>query len=181
VARINLNGVAPRRRVAGAGLMVALALSAGCSPNGPSRPSTTNASSRQRKVDSCSIITQSEAGSALGQTVKPPVRGRAFVEGGVACVFLGPDAPAGANPDVPVSDSVRVVLVTGAKAKPFFDDYGSKVSERPVGGLGDQAYFDGIGSLSVLKGAAYLRVAVIGVSDALGAEKKLAAEALPRM
>jgi hypothetical protein len=160
------------RTVVGAGLMVAVAACASCSSKAASQPAG---------ADSCSVITQPEAGSALGQSVKPPERGRAAVEGGVACVFYGPHAPAGANPDAPVSDSVRVVLVMGAKAKSFFDDYRGKVSAQPVSGLGDQAYYDGIGSLSVLKGDAYVRIAVIGVPDALGAEKKLAADALPRM
>jgi hypothetical protein len=79
--------------------------------------------------------------------VKPPVRGKATVEGGVACVFYGPDVPAGANPDVALPDSVRVVLVTGRKAKRFFDDYRSKVHAQSVTGLGDQAFYDGYASL----------------------------------
>ena len=78
--------------------------------------------------NSCSIIARPQAGAALGgQSVKSPVRGRATVEGGVACVFDGPHAPKGANADVPVTDSVRVVLVSGPKAKAYFDDYRSKV------------------------------------------------------
>jgi hypothetical protein len=113
--------------------------------------------------------------------VTAPVRGRATVEGGVACVFYGPSVPAGADPDVPVSDSVRVVLVTGAKAKPFFDDYRTKVRAQPVPGLGNQAYYDGYASLSALKGDAYVRIAVVGVPDVLSAEKKLATEAVHRI
>ena len=50
-----------------------------------------------------------------------------------------------------------------------------------VPGLGDQAYYDGYASLSVLKGEAYIRIAVIGVGKVLDAEKMLAADALPRM
>ena len=96
-------------------------------------------------------------------------------------MFYGPRVPPGANPDVPVRDSVRVVLVRGAKAKSFFDDYRTKVSAKPVAGLGDQAFYDGFASLSVLKADAYVRIAVIGVPDVLGADKKLAADALPRM
>ena len=71
---------------------------------------------------------------------------------------------------------------SGARRRgPFFDDYRTKVSARRVAGLGDQADHDGFASLSVLKGDAYLRLAVIGVPDALGAEKRLAAQALPSM
>jgi hypothetical protein len=113
--------------------------------------------------------------------VKPPVEGRATVEGGIAAVFYGPDAPAGANPDVPVTDSVRVVLVTGPKALKYFNDYRSKASAQPIAGLGDKAYYDGYASLSVLKGDEYLRVAVIGVKSVLQAEERLAAGAVPRM
>ena len=80
-----------------------------------------------------------------------------------------------------MSDSVRVVLVKGANAKSFFHDYRDKVHPQLVTGLGDQAFYDGFASLSVLKGDAYLRIAVIGVPNFLAAEKKLAAAALPRV
>ena len=132
-------------------------------------------------VDSCTAITQSEASAALGQAVRVPVRGKATVEGGVACVFYGPSVPAGADPDIPVPASVRVVLVRGAQARSFFADYRGKVHAVAVPGLGDQAYYDGYASLSVLKGEAYIRIAVIGVRNVLDAEKMLAADALPRM
>ncbi len=131
-------------------------------------------------ADSCSVITQAEAGAALGQPVRPPVRGKATVEGGVACVFYGPDVPAGTNPDIPVFDSVRVVLVTGPKGAKYFRDYRRKVAARTIAGLGDQAYYDGYASISVLKGDAYVRIAV-GLARNLSAEEKLAADALPRM
>jgi hypothetical protein len=132
-------------------------------------------------VDSCVAVTQSEAAAALGQSVRAPVRGKATVEGGIACVFYAPSVPPGADPDIPVNNSVRVVLVRGSDAARFFNDYRGRVRPVPVTGLGDQAYFDGTASLSVLKGDSYLRVAVIGVTDVLSAEKKLAAAALPRM
>jgi hypothetical protein len=141
----------------------------------------TNQASSSVAVDSCTAITQSEASAALGQAVRVPVRGKATVEGGIACVFYGPSVPAGANPDIPVSGSVRVVLVRGAQARSFFADYRTKVHAEAVPGLGDQAYYDGYASLSVLKGEAYIRIAVIGVRNILGAEKMLAVGALPRM
>lgn len=109
------------------------------------------------------------------------MRGRATVEEGVACVFYGPSVPAGADPNAAVSDSVRVVLVRGVRAKPLFDDYRRKVRAQPVPGLGDQAYYDGYASLSVLRGNAYVRIAVIGAQDVLGAEKQLATEAVSRI
>jgi hypothetical protein len=129
---------------------------------------------------SCSVITQDEASAALGQQAKPPVMGKAVVEGGVACVFYGPDVPSGVSPDVPVADSVRVVLVTGSNAKKWFDDYRSKVSAQSIAGLGDEAFYDGYASISVLKGDAYVRIAV-GIANNLAAEKQLAMDALPRM
>ena len=45
---------------------------------------------------------------------------------------------------------------------------------------GDAAFYDGYASISVLKGDAYVRIAV-GVANNLGVEKTLAADALPRM
>jgi hypothetical protein len=131
--------------------------------------------------DSCSVVTQTEASTALGQTVQVPVRGKATVEGGVACVFYGPSVKAGTDPDVPVNDSVRVVLVVGPDATTWFNDYKTKVPAQAISGLGDQAYFDGSASVSVLKSDEYLRVAVIGVANFEAAEKTLAAAVLPRM
>ncbi len=132
-----------------------------------------------RATSSCTVIDQAEAGAALGQPVQPPVKGHAFVEGGVACVFDGPNA-IGDNPDIPYGDTVRVVLVTGPKAKVYFDDYRSKVNAQPISGLGDAAYYDGFASISVLKGDAYVRIAV-GIANNLSAEKTLAGDALARM
>jgi hypothetical protein len=143
--------------------------------------SSPTAESAPPGATSCTVITQAEAGAALGQSVKPPVRGRAIVEGGTACVYYGPNAPAGANPDVAISDSVRVVLVNGPNAEKYFDDYRSKVKAQPIAGLGDDAYYDGFASISVLKGDAYVRIAVIGVPDVLSADKALAADAMPRI
>ena len=186
-----------RQGAAGAGVVAALvvlvaacgssakattqAASSAPSPTGAgsSAPAAANGSASPT-VNSLTVITQSEAGAALGQTVKPAVKGHATVEGGVVAVFYGPQAPAGANPNIPVDDSVRVVLVTGPNALKYFNDYRSKVKAQPIAGLGDQAYYDGYASLSVLKGDEYLRVAVAG-PNSLRAEEKLAADALPRM
>jgi len=131
-------------------------------------------------ANSCSVVTQSEASGALGQPVKAPLLGKATVEGGVACVFYGPDVPPGTSPDIGVPDSVRVVLVTGADAKKWFDNYRAKVHAQPVSGLGGEAYYDGYASISVLQGDAYVRIAV-GIPDNLSVEKTLARDALPRM
>jgi hypothetical protein len=130
--------------------------------------------------DSCGVITSSQASAALGQPVRPPRRGKAIVEGGVACVFYGPDVPQGTSPDVATADTVRVVLVTGPDAKKWFDDYRGKVHAQPITGLGDEAYYDGYASVSVLKGDAYVRIAV-GIAGNLDPEKVLARDALAKM
>ncbi len=132
-----------------------------------------------KATSSCDVISQAEASAALGQPVQPPVKGHAFVEGGVACVFDGPNA-IGDNPDIPYADTVRVVLVTGPKAKAYFEDYRSKVNAQAISGLGDAAFYDGYASISVLKGDAYVRIAV-GIANNLSAEKTLAAAAVARM
>jgi len=129
---------------------------------------------------SCSVVTQSEAGAALGQPVRAPVLGKATVEGGVACVFYGPGVPNGADPDVALPGSVRVVLVTGAQASFYFNDYKSKVHAQVITGYGDQAFYDGGASFSVLQGDNYLRIAV-GKAANLAAEEMLATDALARL
>lgn len=175
-------------------LLATLAVVAGCqstgSPStgtsgpssaGPSSAAPSSApSSGSAGPTSCGVITESQASAALGQPVKPPILGNATVEGGVACVFYGPDVPPGTSPNIPVGDSVRVVLVTGPNAKKFFDDYRGKVSAQTIAGLGDAAFYDGYASISVLKGDAYVRIAV-GIANNLPAEEALAKDALPRM
>ena len=111
--------------------------------------------------NSCSVVTRAEAASALGQEVTAGILGHATVEGGLACVFYGPSVPPTLrNPDEPVGDSVRVVVVKGPNALKWYKDYEAKVKAQPVRGVGDQAFFDGYASLSVLKGDYYLRDAV---------------------
>jgi len=111
--------------------------------------------------NSCSVVTRAEAASALGQAVTAGVLGHATVEGGLACVFYGPAVPPILrNADVPMGDSVRVVVVKGPNALKWYKDYESKVKAQPVSGIGNKAFFDGYASLSVLKGNYYLRDAV---------------------
>jgi hypothetical protein len=141
---------------------------AAAAPGGPGTPT------------SCSVVTKAEAAAALGQPVTGPHIGKATVEGGKACVWYGPSIPASVSPNIPVGDTVRVVLVTGPNAKKFFDDYRSKSpAAKTITGLGDQAFYDGFASLSVLKGDAYLRI--FSGAGALGPEETLARDALPRM
>lgn len=135
------------------------------------------------KFNSCLVVTQAEAAQALGQPVSAGVLGHATVEGGLACVFYGPSAPSPRDPNVAQADTVRVVVVTGADALKWYQDYRSKVSAQPVTGYGDRAYYDGYASLSVLTGDQYLRIAVapVGAPPSLPAEKKLAAAILPHL
>ena len=129
------------------------------------------------------MVTQAQAANAIGQAVTPGVLGAATVEGGLACVFYGPSAPKPSNPNVAQPDSVRVVVVKGSDALSWYRDYKSKVNAQPIPGYGDQAYYDGYASLSVLKGDSYLRIAVspAGAPPSLSDEKKLATAIVPKL
>jgi hypothetical protein len=146
-----------------------------------SGPASTTAAARN--FDSCSVVTQADASNAIGEAVTAGVLGNATVEGGRACVFYGPSAAKPRNPNLAQADSVRVVVVKGPRAMSFFHDYKSKVHSVPVSGYGDQAFYDGFASLSVLKGDVYLRIAVVPAPapPSLADEKKLAAAVLPKL
>jgi lipopolysaccharide export system protein LptA len=115
--------------------------------------------------------------------VTAAVLGNATVEGGLACVFYGPSAPTPTTPNAAQADSVRVVVVKGTNALTWYNDYKSKVSAQPISGYGDQAYYDGYASLSVLKGDYYLRIAVspAGAAPSLSDEEQLATAILPKL
>jgi lipopolysaccharide export system protein LptA len=159
------------------------AASSAASPTAPSSASAATITTVSGNFDSCSVVTQAEAATAIGQAVTPGVLGNATVEGGRACVFYGPSAPSARNPNVAQPDSVRVVVVKGPHAVASYTDYKSKVNAQPISGYGDQAYYDGYASLSVLKGDSYLRIAVApaGAPPSLAAEKMLAAAVLPKL
>jgi hypothetical protein len=163
---------------------VATTTPAGSNPPTSAAPTTTTAAGAAN-FNSCSVVTQAQAASALGTSVTPGVLGTATVEGGLACVFYGPSAPTPTTPDVAQIDSVRVVVVKGADALTWYNNYKSlpQVHAQPVSGYGDQAYYDGYASLSVMKGAYYLRLAVapIGTPPSLTAEEALAAAILPNL
>jgi len=173
--RCNRYGIA----MTGAAVVIGV-LTAACGNGSATTPAPSPPGHPAGKATSCTVISSAEASAALGQDVTGPVRGKAVVEGGVACVFNGPGVPPGADPDTPQADTVRVVLVTGQKAKLYFDDYRDRVHAQPISGLGDAAYYDGFASVSVLKGNAYVRIAVV-IADNLRADKALAANALARM
>jgi hypothetical protein len=142
----------------------------------------TGSAAHAKGFNSCSVVTQSEAASALGEPVTKGVLGKATVEGGLACVFYGPHSPFH-NPNIATGDSVRVVVVKGSNAKKYYLNYRSTVKAVAVSGYGDQAFWDGFASLSVLKGDAYLRIAVApfnAVPSLKGAEK-LAKDILPKL
>jgi hypothetical protein len=135
------------------------------------------------RFNSCSVVTQSEAAAALGGPVSKGVLGHATVEGGLACVFYGQLAAKPRVPDLAQLDTVRVVVVEGATAKKWYNDYASKIQPVAVSGLGDEAYYDGNASLSVLSGSTYLRVAVIpvGAPPTLAPEQALAKAIVPTL
>jgi hypothetical protein len=135
--------------------------------------------------NSCTVVTTPEAAAALGGPVGAGTLGTATVEGGLACVFYGTSAPTPHTPNVAQPDTVRVVVVTGPNATKWYNAYKSSPTVRPqaVAGFGDEAFYDGYASLSVLKGDTYLRVAVApaGAAPSLTAEKQLATAILPRL
>jgi len=143
----------------------------------------TNTTTANRPFNSCSVVTHAEAARAIGESVTPGVLGSATVEGGLACVFYGPSAPKPTTPNVAQPDSVRVVVVKGPEALRYYNAYQSKVHAQPLAGYGDHAYYDGIGSLSVLNGESYLRIAVIPADapPSLTDEEQLAEAILPAL
>jgi hypothetical protein len=177
--------------VAAAILLTACSSSSSTSPStAPTPTSSTTASSTTTSAttanfNSCSVVTQAEAASAIGQSVTPGVLGNATVEGGLACVFYGPSSPAPTTPNVAQPDTVRVVVVKGSDALTWYNNYKSspQVHAQPITGYGDQAFYDGAASLSVLKGNTYLRVAVVpaGAAPSLSAEEQLAMAILPKL
>jgi hypothetical protein len=182
---------AGRFAISAASAVTAAVMAAGCSspasttstpdPGGsPSATASGAAPTQAVATSSCGVISKAQAGAALGQAIRSVHVGKATAEGGTACVYYGPDVPAGTSPDIPVADTVRVVLVTGPEAKKYFDDYRGKVNSRQISGLGDAAFYDGYASISLLKGDAYVRIAV-GVAHNLGPEKALARDALATM
>lgn len=133
--------------------------------------------------NSCSVVTKAEVASAIGEKVTPGVLGHATVEGGSACVFFGPSAPKPHKADTAQADTVRVVVVKGSNALKWYKAYKSKVKPTTIHGYGDQAFFDGYASLSVLKGDYYLRIAVVpaGIGPSLKDEEQLARAILPKL
>ncbi len=156
---------------------------ASASSTSSSSPTTTTTIASTANFNSCSVVTQAEATSAIGASVTPGVLGNATVEGGLACVFYGPSAPTPTTPNVSQADTVRVVVVEGSDASTWYNDYKSKVSAQSISGYGDQAYYDGYASLSVVKGNYYLRVAVApaGAPPSLADEEQLATAILPKL
>jgi hypothetical protein len=144
----------------------------------PKRPVAT-----VRNFNSCSVVNQAEATRAIGASVTAGVLGNATVEGGLACVFYGPSAPTPTTPNTAQPDTVRVVVVKGSDALKWFNDYKSKVNAQAITGYGNQAYYDGFASLSVLKGDYYLRIAVspADAPPSLADEEQLATAILPKL
>jgi hypothetical protein len=167
----------------GSSSSTATTTSSSAAPATSASVASTTSSAATGKFNSCSVVTRAEAASAIGESVTPGVLGNATVEGGLACVFYGPSAPTPTTPNVAQPDSVRVVVVEGSHALTWYNDYKSKVNARTISGFGDQAYYDGYASLSVLKGDRYLRIAVVPAHApaSLSDEEKLAAAILPKL
>ena len=91
--------------------------------------------------------------------------------------------PVGADP-VAQPDTVRVVVAKGANAVTWYNASRSSAAVRPqsISDFGDQAFYDGYASLSVLTGDTCLRIAAApaGAPPSLASEKQLATAILPR-
>ncbi|HEX3825466.1 MAG TPA: hypothetical protein VHV79_13490 [Mycobacteriales bacterium] len=111
------------------------------------------------------------------------VLGKKVNEGSVPCVFYGQLAAKPRVPDLAQLDTVRVGVVEGSAALKWYNDYASKVHGEAVPGLGDEAYYDGNATLSVLAGSTYLQVSVVpaGAPPALAPEQQLAESILPSL
>jgi hypothetical protein len=159
--------------------------SSSTSSTAPSTTSSSTAATASGTFDSCSVVNPGEASGAIGAMVGPGVHGSATVEGGVACVFYGPSAPTPHTPDSPQPDTVRVVVVKGSDAATWYANYKTYPGVVPVAlsGYGDQAYWDGHASISILKGSDYLRIAVspAGGVPSETDEEKLATAILPSL
>jgi hypothetical protein len=131
------------------------------------------------------VVTSAEAGRAIGQTVSSGVLGTALGGQARACVFYGPSSPTPTDPDVAQADTARVVVVEGPDAATFYNAYKTSANVHPqaVTGYGDEAFYDGSASLSVLTGDAYLRIAVSppGAPPSLTDEGHLASLILPKL
>jgi hypothetical protein len=119
----------------------------------------------------------------MGGPVSKGVLGKKVSEGGVPCVFYGQLAAKPRVPDLAQLDTVRVSVVEGSQALKWYNDYASKVQGEAVPGLGDEAYYDGNATLSVLAGSTYLQVSVVpaGAPPALAPEQALAKAILPTL
>lgn len=136
-------------------------------------------------ANACALVTRTEAGGAIGETVTPGMLGTKPVDGGEPCVFYGPDAAEPHLPDSVQSDSVQVTLVQGAAASGAYATYRTAPGVRPqrVAGYGQSAFYDGSRSLNVLQNGSYVRILISRANGAplLSAEEKLAREILPQL
>ena len=154
-----------------------------------SAPSTTTTVARTKNTytgmgnfNSCDVVTQAEAASAIGETATPGGEATATSKGGLACVFFGPAAPAPGDPNREQPDSIRVAVFEGPDAVVDYNEF-MPTGAQQITGYGDQAYFDG-SWFSVLKGGDfYLRISVIPADGApsLSGEERLASAILPKL
>jgi hypothetical protein len=158
----------------------ALAMAAGGCGGGSAAPPAP-----ARVANACALVTQDEAGGAIGETVSTGVLGTKAADGGAPCVFYGPDAAEPHHPDSVQSDSVRVALVDGSAASGAYAAYRTSPGVRPqrVAGYGQSAFYDGSSSLNVLQNGCYVRILISRANGAplLSAEEKLAREILPKL
>src|SRR5207253_812604 len=74
---------------------------------------TKNTYTGMGNFNSCDVVTQAEAASAIGETATPGGEATATSKGGLACVFFGPAAPAPGDPNREQPDSIRAAVFEG--------------------------------------------------------------------
>src|SRR6195952_1373604 len=109
-------------------VLAASVVLAGCGYLEPKTEPTGAPATPTSSLNSCTVLSVGEVSAGLGQTVRPGIRGKSVIEGGVTCAFYGPSVAAGASPDTPVPDSVRIVLVKGSAAQKWYHDYLTNVA-----------------------------------------------------
>lgn len=170
--------VRPALAATAAATALAMTLDA-CSGGGTAKPAPAPV------ANACALVTRTEAGGAIGETVSAGVLGTKPVGGGAPCVFYGPDAAEPHRPDSTASDSVRVALVEGSAAADAYAAYRTSHGVRPqrVAGYGQSAFYDGSSSLNILQNGCYVRILISRANGAplLSAEERLAREILPKL
>ncbi len=139
------------------------------------KPPSATAPAASESMKACALLTKEEVGAALGKPVVP----MAETTAGEAASCEYHDATHQPNKFV----AVLVYTLTPASAKGTFEGMRGVGGEKvAVQGIGDDAYWDGRSSLSVLKGRYHLDISVTEPDvDGLKVARTLAPKVLSRL